>query len=119
RYSYIRYSHFDSFSTRRSSDLPLLLAFILLTAFINLFMGSASAKWTLLSPIFTPMFYGLNIAPEATLMAYRIADSTTNIISPLMSYFAMILVFMKRYDEDSGIGTLISIMIVYSVIFVV
>ena len=99
--------------------LPLLLAFILLTAFINLFMGSASAKWTLLSPIFTPMFYELNIAPEATLMAYRIADSTTNIISPLMSYFAMILVFMKRYDEDSGIGTLISIMIVYSGIFLV
>ena len=99
--------------------LPLLLAFILLTAFINLFMGSASAKWTLLSPIFTPMFYELKIAPVATLMAYRIADSTTNIISPLMSYFAMILVFMKRYDEDSGIGTLISIMIVYSGVFLV
>ena len=99
--------------------LPILLGFILLTAIINLFMGSASAKWTLLSPIFTPMFYELNITPEATLMAYRIADSTTNIISPLMSYFAMILVFMKRYDKDSGIGTLISIMVIYSIAFLV
>lgn len=107
----------DFLKSIRLVGLPLLLAFILLTAFINLFMGSASAKWTLLSPIFTPMFYELKIAPEATLMAYRIADSTTNIISPLMSYFAMILVFMKRYDEDSGIGTLISIMIVYSGVF--
>jgi len=97
--------------------LPLLLGFIVLTAIINLFMGSASAKWTLLSPIFTPMFYELNITPEATLMAYRIADSTTNIISPLMSYFAMIIVFMERYDEDAGIGTLISIMVIYSGIF--
>lgn len=101
----------------RLVGLPLLLAFILLTALINLFIGSASAKWTLLSPIFSPMFYELNIAPEATLVAYRIADSTTNIISPLMSYFAMILVFMKKYDRNSGIGTLISIMIVYSGIF--
>lgn len=88
-------------------------------AVINLFIGSASAKWTLLSPIFSPMFYELQIAPEATLVAYRIADSATNIISPLMSYFTMILVFMKRYDKDSGIGTLISIMIVYSSIFLI
>src|SRR5699024_4137867 len=99
--------------------LSLLLAFILLSAFIYLFMWSDSAKWTLLSPIFTPIFYELNIAPEATLMAYRIEDSTTNIISPLMSYYAMILVFMKSYDEDYGIGTLIAIMSVDSRIFLV
>lgn len=109
----------DFLESIRLTGLPVLIAFILLTAMINLFIGSASAKWTLLSPIFSPMFYELQIAPEATLIAYRIADSATNIISPLMSYFAMILVFMKRYDKDSGIGTLISIMVVYSGIFLV
>lgn len=109
----------DFLQSIRLTGLPLLIAFILLTAVINLFIGSASAKWTLLSPIFSPMFYELQIAPEATLIAYRIADSATNIISPLMSYFAMILVFMKKYDRDSGIGTLISIMVVYSGIFLV
>lgn len=109
----------DFLKSIRLTGLPVLIAFILLTAIINLFIGSASAKWTLLSPIFSPMFYELQIAPEATLMAYRIADSATNIISPLMSYFAMILVFMKRYDKNSGIGTLISIMIVYSGIFLI
>lgn len=109
----------DFLESIRLTGLPVLIAFILLTSVINLFIGSASAKWTLLSPIFSPMFYELQIAPEATLIAYRIADSATNIISPLMSYFAMILVFMKRYDKDSGIGTLISIMIVYSGIFLV
>lgn len=109
----------DFLKSIRLTGLPVLIAFILLTAVINLFIGSASAKWTLLSPIFSPMFYELQIAPEATLIAYRIADSATNIVSPLMSYFAMILVFMKRYDKDSGIGTLISIMVVYSGIFLI
>lgn len=99
------------------TGIPLIFAFIIVAAFINLFIGSASAKWAILAPIFTPMFYNLNIAPEMTLMAYRIADSSTNIISPLMSYFAMIIVFAQRYDEDSGIGTLISTMLVYSLTF--
>jgi aminobenzoyl-glutamate transport protein len=99
--------------------LPLILGFIIISAFINLFMGSASAKWAIMAPIFAPMMHSLNIAPEMTLMAYRIADSSTNIISPLMSYFAMILVFAKRYDEDSGLGTIISIMISYSIAFLI
>lgn len=99
--------------------LPLLLGFILVSAIINLFIGSASAKWSLLAPIFAPMFYSLNIAPEATLMAYRIADSSTNIISPLLSYFPMILIFAQRYDKKAGLGTLISIMLNYSIFFLI
>src|SRR5699024_899384 len=91
--------------------LPLILAFILVTAFINLFIGSASAKWAIMAPIFVPMLFELNIAPEMTQVAYRIADSSTNIISPLMSYFAMIIVFAQRYDKKSGIGTLVSTML--------
>ena len=65
------------------------------------------------------MFYNLNLTPEMTLMAYRIADSTTNIISPLMNYFAMVIVFTQRYDKDSGIGTLISTMLIYSITFLI
>lgn len=99
--------------------LPLILAFIIVTAFINLFIGSASAKWAIMAPIFAPMLYSLQITPEMTLMAYRIADSTTNIISPLMSYFAMIIVFAQRYDKKSGIGTLISTMLSYSIAFLI
>lgn len=99
--------------------LPLILAFILVTAFINLFIGSASAKWAIMAPVFAPMLFEVNIAPEMTLMAYRIADSSTNIISPLMSYFAMILVFAQRYDEESGLGTIISTMLSYSIAFLI
>lgn len=97
--------------------LPLVIAFVLLSAFLNLFMGSASAKWAIMAPIFVPMLMRLGIAPEFTQLAYRVGDSTTNIITPLMSYFAMILVFVRKYDEKSGLGTLIATMVPYSVIF--
>ena len=99
--------------------LPLILGFILITAFLNLFMASASAKWAIMAPIFVPMMYRLGLSPELTQVAYRIGDSTTNIITPLMSYFAMIVVFAKRYDEDAGLGTLISTMLPYSISFIV
>ena len=99
--------------------LPLIIVFIFITAFLNLFMASASAKWAIMSPIFVPMFYRLGLSPELTQVAYRIGDSSTNIITPLMSYFAMIVVFAKRYDEDAGLGTLISTMIPYSVTFII
>ena len=101
------------------TGIPLMVLFIILTAFINLFMGSASAKWTILAPVFIPMFMRLGYSPELTQVAYRIGDSTTNIISPLMSYFAMIVVFAKKYDKNSGIGTLISTMLPYSLIFLI
>lgn len=98
---------------------PLVVAFILLAAFLNLFMGSASAKWAIMAPIFIPMMMELGFAPEFTQLAYRVADSSTNIITPLMPYFAMIVVFAKRYDKKSGIGTLISTMLPYSISFLV
>lgn len=101
------------------NGIPLLFGFILLSSFINLFIGSASAKWAILAPIFVPMFMGIGLSPEMTQMAYRVADSSTNIISPLMNYFAMILVFMQRYDKKSGIGTLISVMLPYSIAFLI
>lgn len=99
--------------------IPLMLSFIVLTAFINLFMGSASAKWTVMAPVFIPMFMLLGIAPELTQVVYRIGDSITNIISPMMSYFALIVAFIQKYDEKAGIGTVIATMLPYSLAFLV
>ena len=78
-------------------------------------MGSASAKWAILAPVFVPMLMNFGFTPEFTQMAYRIGDSTTNLISPLMSYFALIVTFAEKYDKKSGIGTLISTMMPYSI----
>jgi aminobenzoyl-glutamate transport protein len=97
--------------------IPLYLAFILLSATINLAMGSASAKWALMAPIFVPMLMLLGHPPEVTQAAYRVGDSVTNIISPMMSYFALIIAFVQRYVANAGIGTLVSLMLPYSVTF--
>lgn len=96
--------------------LPLLLLFIIVTAFINLFIGSASAKWGIMAPVFVPMLYLLGIAPEGTQMAYRIGDSISNIITPLMPYFALVVAFAAKYDRRAGIGTIIATMLPYSLI---
>ncbi len=101
------------------TGIPLVILFIILSAFINLFIGSASAKWAIMAPIFVPMFMNMGLSPELSQMAYRIADSSTNIISPLMNYFAMIVIFMQKYDEERGLGTLISTMLPYSIAFLV
>jgi len=99
------------------AKLLIMAGFILLTAVANLFMGSASAKWALMAPIFVPMFMLLGYSPELTQIAYRIGDSVTNIISPMMSYFALIIAFLQRYEPKAGIGTVISVMLPYSVVF--
>ncbi len=99
--------------------VPLFMSFILLTAAANLFMGSASAKWALMAPVFIPMFMLLGYSPEVTQTAYRVGDSVTNIISPMMSYFALIIAFFQRYEPKSGIGTLVSVMLPYSVVFLI
>ncbi|MFC3039416.1 AbgT family transporter [Virgibacillus xinjiangensis] len=101
------------------TGIPLLLLFILITAFINIFIGSASAKWAMMAPVFVPIMMQLGYSPELTQMAYRVADSTTNIISPLMTYFAIIIAFAQKYDKKMGIGTLISTMLPYSIYFLV
>jgi aminobenzoyl-glutamate transport protein len=82
-------------------------------------MGSASAKWAIMAPVFIPMFMLLGYTPEFTQVAYRIGDSVTNIISPMMSYFALIVAFMQRYDKKAGMGTIISTMLPYSVVFLI
>lgn len=101
------------------SGIPLLLLFIIIAAFINLFIGSASAKWAMMAPVFVPIMMQLGYSPELTQMAYRIADSSTNIITPLMTYYAMIIAFAQKYDKKMGLGTLISVMFPYSMFFLV
>ncbi len=93
--------------------------FILVCAFINLMLGSASAQWAVTAPIFVPMLMLLGYAPEVIQAAYRIGDSSTNIITPMMSYFGLILAFVAKYEPKAGIGTLIAMMLPYSVAFLV
>lgn len=105
-------------SVIESSGLPLPLALgliVLFTALLNLFVGSASAKWALLAPVIVPMLMLLGISPEGATAAYRVGDSATNIVTPLMVYFPLILVFAQRWQKDFGIGSLTAMMIPYSV----
>lgn len=104
----------------KALDLPgsvTLFGIILLCATVNLLVGSASAKWALLAPIFVPMLMQLGISPELTQAAYRVGDSTTNIITPLMPYFPLVVAFSQRYVKKTGIGTLAAAMLPYSVVF--
>lgn len=96
--------------------IPLFVGFILITAFINLFIGSGSAKWAILAPIFVPMFFLLGYNPALTQMLYRIGDSTTNPITPIGSSFVIVLAFINKYDKKAGVGTLLSLMLPFSLI---
>src|SRR5690606_25303853 len=102
----------------KASGLPvpaLLALLVLFTAFINLFVGSASAKWALLAPVLAPMLMLLGVSPEMTTAAYRAGDSPTNIVTPLMPYFPLVLIFARRWAPNFGIGSLMAVMIPYSI----
>jgi aminobenzoyl-glutamate transport protein len=99
--------------------IPLMILFILLSASINMLMGSASAKWAILAPIFIPMFMIMGYSPELSQVVYRIGDSVTNVISPMMSFFALIIAFVQKYDPKAGIGTIIATMVPYSIVFLI
>lgn len=94
-----------------------IIGIIILTAFVNLFIGSASAKWALLAPIMVPMLMQLGISPDLTQASYRVGDSVSNIITPLMPYFPLVVVYCQKYVKDTGIGTLVSTMLPYSIAF--
>jgi len=99
------------------TGVPLMIGFVLMSAFINLFMGSASAKWAIMAPVFVPMFMLLGYHPGLTQAVFRIGDSVTNVVTPMMSYFALIVAFAQKYDPRSGLGTLISTMLPYTLLF--
>jgi len=94
-----------------------IVGIVILTAFVNIFVGSASGKWGLLAPIFVPMLMSLGISPDLTQAAYRVGDSSTNIITPLMPYFPLVVVYCQRYVKNTGIGTLTAMMLPYSMSF--
>lgn len=109
-------------NTLAAMNLPpqvTVLGVILITTTVNLLIGSASAKWALLSPIFVPMLMTLGISAELTQAAFRIGDSSTNIITPLLPYFPLVVVYAQRYAKSTGIGTLTSLMLPYSISFLV
>ncbi len=101
-----------------NTEMPiwaLLTSIILVSALLNLFVGSASAKWALMSPVMVPMLMLLNVSPEMATAAYRVGDSATNLITPLMVYFPLILIFCQRWHEHFGLGSLAATMLPYSV----
>jgi aminobenzoyl-glutamate transport protein len=102
----------------QNSPVLLMVGLVLLSALIDLVMGSASAKWVLMAPVFVPMFMLLGYSPELVQGAYRIGDSCSNIISPLMLYFPLILGYAQRYVPATGTGTIIATMLPYSIAFI-
>jgi aminobenzoyl-glutamate transport protein len=94
----------------------LLIGLIIVTFIVDLIIPAAIAKWALLAPIFIPLFIRLGVAPQTVLAAYRVGDSPFNVITPLMAYFPLIVVFTQRYKKDAGIGTVVSLMLPYVVI---
>ncbi len=124
--AYFNWTHLGAVSAVRGASLlehaglrgvPLLLAFLLVATSMNLFVGSASAKWAFMAPVFVPMMMLMGISPEAVQATYRVGDSITNIITPLLPYLPVIIVFARRYDRDAGLGTLLAAMLPYSVAF--
>jgi aminobenzoyl-glutamate transport protein len=97
---------------------PLLLVSVqMMSSLLDLFIGSASAKWSAMAPVVVPMFMLLGISPEMTTAAYRIGDSYTNIMTPLMSYFPLVLVYARRWDRQFGVGSLLALMLPYALFF--
>ncbi len=98
------------------ADIWLLILAILITLVVGIIMPQAIAKWAILAPIFIPLFLALGIKPDAVLAAYRVADSPMNIVTPIMAYFPLIVVFARRYDREAGIGTVVALMLPYFII---
>jgi aminobenzoyl-glutamate transport protein len=95
----------------------MIILFVIFSAFLNMFMGSAAAKWAIIGPIFIPVFMILGYSPELSQATFRVGDSITNVISPMMSFFALIIVYFQKYDSKAGIGTLIATMLPYTIVF--
>lgn len=101
------------------TGIPLLLLFVFVCALINLFIASASAKWAVIGPVFVPMLMIMGYSPEVTQAAYRVGDSVTNIITPLMPYLPLIIAFAQKYEPKTGLGTLMALMLPYSLAFAI
>ena len=100
-------------------DLWLLIGVMIVTVIVNFLIPAKIAKWAILAPIFVPLMLRLGVEPQTVLAAYRVGDSPTNVLTPLMPYFALMVVFAARYQRDAGIGTVIALMIPYTLILTV
>jgi aminobenzoyl-glutamate transport protein len=109
----------EALKTLEMPPAALLVSVLGFSSFLDLFIGSASAKWSALAPVVVPMFMLLGISPEMTTAAYRMGDSFTNIMTPLMSYFPLVLAFCQRWDPKMGVGSLLALMLPYALIFMV
>ncbi|WP_194287355.1 AbgT family transporter [Gracilibacillus oryzae] len=97
----------------------LLIALIIITTIINIFIAADTAKWAIMAPVFVPMFMQMGISPEVTQVAYRVGDASTNIISPLMPFFPLVVAFAQRYGKKNGVGTVVSLMLPHSIAILV
>jgi aminobenzoyl-glutamate transport protein len=97
----------------------LLILFIIVVLILDVVLSGAIPKWAILAPIFIPVFLKLNVSPPTVLAAYRVGDSPVNVITPTMAYLPLVVIFCQRYQKDAGLGTVISLMLPYAVIFAV
>ncbi|MGB5059147.1 MAG: AbgT family transporter [Candidatus Promineifilaceae bacterium] len=106
----------DALEQANIGALPLLVGFILVIMLLNFIIPNVIPKWAIFAPIFIPVFLRLNVAPQTVLAAYRVGDSPTNIITPLMVYLPFVLTVVQRYQKDAGIGTVIALMLPYTLV---
>ena len=106
----------DALEAAGLGPIPLIIGFVLVTALLDIIIPGVIPKWAIFAPIFIPLFLRLDIAPQLVLAAYRVGDSPFNVITPLMAYFAVIVVFAQRYEKTAGVGTIVSLMIPYSIV---
>lgn len=109
----------DLLQSLNLTGLGIMVVFVFIMAFLNIFMAVDTAKWAIIAPIFVPLFYKLGYAPELTQMFYRVGDSSSNIIAPLMPFFPLVLSIMKKYNDKAGMGTLVSTMFPYTLIIMI
>jgi aminobenzoyl-glutamate transport protein len=109
----------DALETAGLGPIPLIVGFVLVTALLDIIIPGVIPKWAIFAPIFIPLFLRLGIAPQLVLAAYRVGDSPFNVITPLMAYFAVIVVFAQRYEKTAGVGTIVALMIPYSLVILV
>jgi aminobenzoyl-glutamate transport protein len=106
----------DGLETAGLGPIPLIVGFVVVTAILDIIIPGVVPKWAIFAPIFIPLFLRLDIAPQLVLAAYRVGDSPFNVITPLMPYFAVIVVFAQRYTKTAGVGTIVSLMIPYAIV---
>jgi aminobenzoyl-glutamate transport protein len=104
----------DLLESANIGAVPLLIGFVLMTTVIDVILGGAIPKWAIFAPIFVPLFMRLGVSPEVTLAAYRVGDSPVNPVTPLLAYFALIVVTAQKYRKDAGVGTIIAMMLPYT-----